>query len=121
MKLIANSVFKLPNGNTTVPGIEIPYDNAKASEWISKGLAYLVESEAAAIAAPEPPLEPDGTAEENPENSSATPEQSDVTVEQTDDPATKTANKGISAAKKIASNGSKAVQKKPAAKKQVKK
>lgn len=49
MKLIANSVFLLPDGNKSVPGTEIPYDDKKAPEWINKGLAYLVEGESSFV------------------------------------------------------------------------
>ena len=61
MKLIANSVFKLPDGNMTVPGAEIPVDSEKASEWVDKGYAYYVEGESTVKADSEPPAVSDNT------------------------------------------------------------
>lgn len=70
MKLIANSVFSLPDGNKSVPGNEIPYDEKKASEWINKGLAYLVEGDPSFVFEEENPEN-----EEKPENGEKKPDE----------------------------------------------
>ena len=87
MKLIANSVFKLPDGNMTVPGAEIPADSEKVAEWVNKGFAYFVEGEATVKAVPEPPFEPDSTedgANQNPDTANQNPDKSEEITAKTD-------------------------------------
>ncbi len=45
MRLIANSVFPLPDGSRAVPGAEISADSELCAEWVSKGFAYFVPDE----------------------------------------------------------------------------
>ncbi len=85
MKLIANSVFKLPDGNMTVPGAEIPVDSEKASEWVDKGFAYYTEGESLVKAASKSPILSDNTADgvnQNPDTANQNPDEANQNLDE---------------------------------------
>lgn len=87
MKLIANSVFKLPDGNMTVPGAEIPADSEKAAEWVDKGFAYFAEGEATVKVVSERSFVPDNTeggANQNPDTANQNLDKSEEMTTKTD-------------------------------------
>lgn len=109
MKLIANSVFQLPDGTKTVPGAEIPSHPDKTSEWVSKGFAYFVDGE------------PSVKVSDNSEPETGNGEGSEESDEKAPPSAGETKNTSVSTGKQSTPANKKTPPKKPAPKKQVKK